>query len=157
MSRLLAVVAVVALVCGACGQLPTAPTSSPAGSQFHERIVDRVPMPAASLADSGETVSGQPQPDGTFTYGLTALNVGTGCAGSISGVTEFRDGRQNVIAVLPWALPASTVVRPSERFGYQVLLTQGGAFSPATTIRPYALRASGTFWTTFSYQTVACS
>jgi hypothetical protein len=71
-------------------------------------------------------------------------------------VTEFRDGSQNVIAVLPWALPAATVVQPGERFGFQVLLTRGGPFSPATKVLPYSLSASGIYFTVYNWTTVAC-
>jgi hypothetical protein len=154
--RALTVICVACMAC-ACGSSPTAPTASPSGSsQFHNPIVDRVPLPAASLADSGETVSGQQQSDGTFAFMLSAVNVGTGCASAVSGVTEFRDGSQNVIAVLPWSLPAARIVQPGERFGYEVTLPQGGTFSPATKVLPYSSRGTGSYFTAYNWTTVAC-
>ena len=54
--------------------------------------------------------------DGTFIASASGSNTGTGCAGSVSGTSVVTS---NVVTrAFQWALPASLVVRPGERFTY---------------------------------------
>ena len=87
------------------------------------------------------------QPDGSYSVPLVAKNVGTGCGGSISGVTHFSTvvGGSASIQRVEWALAPTTIVPPSEVFTYTVCcLIRDEAFTGTDYISQFA------------YVTVAC-
>jgi hypothetical protein len=102
-------------------------------------------LPTARLEFEGDA-TGEPQRDGVYAFTLTGVNRGDGCASGITGVTNFSDRRDGApITSRPWALPATTLVRPGERFPYRVCcLTLA-----AVTANPF-------YVTEFTYATVAC-
>lgn len=123
----------VASACGGTSPVAPAPTPQP------------IPLPPALIQNVQDTVTGIPQADGTFAIAPTAANNGTGCAGSISGSTDFNNAAGPVKTV-QWALPAGTVIKPNERFQYTLCcLTRDQAFS-----------AGIIYFTRFQYTTVAC-
>lgn len=100
----------------------------------------------AVLAPGGE-VDGRLQPDGTFAGVFTGVNAGDGCAGAISGVTDFAATTDGPSALnRAWTLPIATIVRPGERFQYTVCC-----------LAPAEAFANPFYRTTFTFITVSCS
>lgn len=59
------------------------------------------------------------QPDGTYAVGGSGRNVGTGCAGTVSGIVDASDRTTGQpLASMPWSLPTTQIVRPDEVFTF---------------------------------------
>lgn len=101
----------------------------------------------AVLENLPGTVNGLLQPDGSYAFVLTAINSGTGCAGSVAGSTNVT-ATSGPITTIAWTLlPTSTIVRPGDKFSYNVCcLTRDQAFSPGLA-----------YFTVFQFSTVPCA
>lgn len=92
--------------------------------------IELVKLPRAVLVSVPEALVAVAQPDGTFGYAPTGQNTGTGCAGSVAGTTDVTING-SLLKTLAWALPPATLVRPTDRFTYQICcLTRAEAFTP---------------------------
>jgi hypothetical protein len=103
-----------------------------------------VRLTVANLRDVPGSVSGIRQADGSYTYSVPGINVGDGCAGSISGTMTFADGNGLTTAAIPWSLPAGTIVRPNQQFTFTVNV----AATPALSTKTYS--------NSYQFTTVSC-
>lgn len=88
------------------------------------------------------------QADGSYSFPATGLNRGDGCAGSIAGTSDFADAAGKLIASPQWSLPGTTIVRPGERFTYQICcLSRDQVFGAG---------AGASYVTRFTFVTVPC-
>ena len=101
-------------------------------------------LPRAILTNVAQEIVGTREPGGTYGFTPVGQNTGSGCAGSISGVTTITKDGATLLAA-PWSLPLSTIVRPGERFSYSISgVSSDVAFS------------GGVWFTRFNFVTVAC-
>jgi hypothetical protein len=104
----------------------------------------RVPIAVLSFEGSLQWIV---RPDGGADGRGTGVNTGDACATAISGLVTFTNTQPPNPLDIPWSLPPTRIVRPGERFEYN--LSAGLDQVPL-------LRAEGTYRTRFAFTSIDC-
>ena len=80
-----------------------------------------LPLPLGRLVDVGGSDIRYDRVAGGFEMYATAVNDGPGCANSVSGVTTIKNAAPpNLTLDFSWALEATRIIQPGERFDYHL-------------------------------------